>query len=237
MEPRAQQRARSQGFGRREMIRGSAGLAGAAWAAPTVVRTAVAGAVGSPPPTPPPPTPTVVYFEDFEDPHGPEWSSAARTQDGQGRTFLGPFTTSEITLSLTGLPTHSKLRIEFDLFVLDSWDGNGHNFGGGTFLADVWRFTGPDGSVFDTTFSCTSPAFHNINVRQAYPQAYPGGDNPPGTGAAESANFYGNPSFEDSRYELLFEKPHAGTGAIFKFAGFGLDDESWGLDNVKVTAI
>ena len=93
--------------------------------------------------------------------------------------------------------------------------------------------------MLHTTFSNIS---HIEGYSQAYPDAYPGGDYPARTGAAEN-NTLGY-TFDDrpldSVYQLGFTFPHSAGSLVLNFSAFGLQelwDESWGLDNVEVSVI
>ena len=71
---------------------------------------------------------------------------------------------------------------------------------------------------------------------QAYPDAYPDGDHPAQTGAAE-INTLGYSFYGDSVYQLSFTFPHSESSLVLEFSASGLqnvEDESWGLDNVEV---
>jgi hypothetical protein len=175
-----------------------------------------------------------VYFNDFEGPVGPEWSDTNTDQTpitSQG--FLGRFSNDSVTLTLNSLPAHSIVRVAFDLFIIQSWDGNVDS--------DVWGLDvlgGPN--LINTTFSAVdcSPG------PQAFPDNFPGGINPAGTDAIET-NSLGYPpvgcppgEFMDTVYHLEFTFPHTDDSITFPFFGEGLQgvsDESWGLDNVAVS--
>ena len=104
----------------------------------------------------------------------PEWSNDARDVTPSGRVFLGQFLNQTVSLLLSGLPTHSQVTVSFDLFVIQSWDGNFPRAG-----PDIWDLTVAGGpTLLHTTFS-------NCRHNQAYPDTFPGGDNPAGTGASE----------------------------------------------------
>ena len=130
--------------------------------------------------------------------------------------------------------------------MINSWDGS-----------DVLRKRGPDGwsfavdgqSQLSTTFSnqpLPSPGAAN-NVQSFGGHGAPAGNYPAFTGAAEvntlGYKFYRG-SYQrlesmDSVYRFTYTVPHAGDSVRFDFRGFGLQglsDESWGLDNVRVTA-
>ena len=178
----------------------------------------------------------VVYSNDFEGAVGSEWSSTATDVTPVGaRRFLGQFGNNLVTLSLTNLPAHDTVTVSFDLFVIQSWDGNNATFG-----PDRWGFGYADNvqgingtALLDTNFSNTEEA----GQQQAYPDAFGSGlNNPGGTGSAES-NSLGYTFFGDSVYSLSFTFAHTDAAIYYGFVGAGLqalNDESWGLDNVRV---
>lgn len=170
----------------------------------------------------------VVYIEDFEGGVAGEWSMPATDTTPVGnRHFLGQFVNDNVSLSLDGLPTDGTARIRLDLYVINSWDGNEG--------PDLWSIAANGKQLFQTTFSNVD----EFNSWQAYPDTYPGGDNPAYTGAQEvdtlGYNYYGS-----SVYRLTFETPYSGSSLRFDFSASGLlwlSDESWGLDNVVVTLV
>jgi PEP-CTERM motif len=179
----------------------------------------------------------LVYFNDFEGIVGPEWSSVSTDLTPLGsRRFLGQFSNNTISLTLTGMPTHTEVALSFDVFLLLTWDGNNLIFG-----PDLWSVAVDNGpTLLQTTFS---NAFSSeVEFRQAYPDAYPGGDHPGLTGAAE-LDTLGYPDLSayaganDAVYRLSFTFPHVADSLRLTFSGTGLEglgDESWGLDTVQV---
>lgn len=168
------------------------------------------------------------YFNDFEGPVGSEWSSTSTAVTPIGaRRFLGRFHNENVSISLDGLPAHNMVTVSFDLFTNLSWDGNHTSYG-----PDVWRAEVRDGQVLlNTTFTT-----YDVN-RQAFPDPYPGGDNPAFTGASEvrtlGYTFGGTPV--DAVYRLSFAFTHENDSLILDFHGVGLtSDEDWGLDNFEV---
>jgi hypothetical protein len=142
-----------------------------------------------------------------------------------------------VILSLKNLGAHTRAGVSFDLYVLKSWDGNSRPYGPDQFMVRV-----AGGKVLlDTTFS------NNPKVREdgSY-QSYPGSrgavaSNPPQTGATAIGILGYNNFFKDSVYHLSFEFPHTESTLTLEFAsslfeGKGTADESWGLDNVVVSA-
>ena len=176
-----------------------------------------------------------VHVSSFEGEIGGEWSTKTTAVTSTGaRRFLGPFGNDDVRLGLSQLPPHSQTRITFDLYLKDSWDGNESVAIGGP---DRWSLVVEGGSpLIDTTFSLL-PDFCNC---QSYPDNYPEGNHPGGTGAVErntlGYSFQGRPM--NAVYHLSFTFPHIAEAAVFNFVGnrtsASAADESWGLDNVLV---
>jgi len=182
-----------------------------------------------------PGTACLVYSNDFEEPVGGEWSIQRRsiTPVG-GRRFLGEFGNQAVTLRLEGLRKHQTLRLSFDLLVIRSWDG----VTGAPIGPDIWGLELDAATIIRTTFSTTKGG-------QSYPGNYPGVEYPPRHEAKENNTLGYTFNFPgigvrpvDSVYALEFEVQHSGETAAFQFYAQGLqgiEDESWGLDNVSVS--
>jgi hypothetical protein len=178
-----------------------------------------------------------LYFNDFEDIVGAEWSSGKTdvTPSARARGFLGQFGDETVTLTLSDLSAHTQATVSFDLFILRSWDGNNQIHG-----PDIWQLKVDEGpTLLHTTFANVPPDIKDFN--QAYPDDYPGGDYLPYTGAAEikTLGYTEIPSpAPDSVYRLNYTFAHTENILRLDFSGQGLQgiqDESWGLDNVNVT--
>jgi hypothetical protein len=174
---------------------------------------------------------SVIYSNNFETFVGSEWSSTLTDiTPTDSRAFLGQFAGDDaVSLLLNNLPAHNSVTVSFDLYVIQSWDGVGPDYG-----PDVWQLSVNGGPVLlNTTFSNTGEDGH----QQSYPGSYSGGALYDAyTGAAE-INTLGYGFYGDSVYKLSFTFKHANNLLKLNFAGFGLqdvDDESWGLDNVSV---
>ena len=177
------------------------------------------------------------YFNDFESIVGAEWSNGKTdvTPAARPRGFLGQFGDENVKLTLSDLPTHTQATVSFDLFILRSWDGNNQIHG-----PDVCELKVNEGpTLLHTTFANVPPDIKDFN--QAYPGDYPGGDYLPYTGAAEikTLGYTEIPSpAPDSVYRLSYTFAHTESILRLDFSGQGLQgiqDESWGLDNVNVT--
>jgi hypothetical protein len=143
-----------------------------------------------------------------------------------------PFARVEQTVSLTlkDLPAHRRLTIEFDLYVLKSWDGDNANYG-----PDRWKLSVAGGEVLlDTTFSNN----HKTGTYDLSLQGYPAAGSAAQKGAT-AVNTLGYRFFGDAVYHLTFTFKHSERGVQFDFSsslfeGKGIEDESWGLDNVRI---
>jgi hypothetical protein len=179
-----------------------------------------------------------VYFNNFETAVGAEWSSTSgplgidRTPIG-ARGFLGRLDTSAtlglnnetVTLSFGGLAAHTTATVSFQLFIIQSWDGN--NAPG----PDIWQ-AGHSGSLVNlqnTTFGIAQSP-------QCYPSNCPAA-NAARTGDDEPDNSLGYPFFGDSVYNLTYTFAHTSPTFLLQFLASGLQaltDESWGIDNLLV---
>lgn len=175
----------------------------------------------------------------------PEWSDNEFSVTPVGsRRFLGEFGDRTVTLTLTGLPAHARIRLSFDILALKTWGGIGpsasNNTGPDRFVLSLAN--GP--TLLDTTFS-NGGSNYPYN-RQNYPAASDSGvDYPAFSGASEHGTLgyaaYGVAGL-DSVYSLSFTLPHTSPSVSFQFRTFNIDqgiqaDESWGLDNVVVSVL
>jgi hypothetical protein len=172
----------------------------------------------------------VVYENDFNGAVGTEWSRQNVTQSpGQpSQRFLGLFQLGSVVLSLSNVPTHTSVTIEFDFHTIHDWEGNAPPSTGGT---DIMSFLVDGQSLLRTTFS-TKPGFP-----QAYPGTYPNASNSPMTGAAAIGSLgYPNGTGHrgDATYRLSFSLPHTTSGIQFTIRK-DTEGESWGIDNIRVT--
>src|SRR5262249_13469479 len=79
-----------------------------------------------------------IYMQDFASAVGSEWSNTSEAISN-GEHFLGAsangFGNGTVGLSLNNLAAHGGISVTFDLYIIQSWDGNGPAGGG----ADNWR--------------------------------------------------------------------------------------------------
>ena len=190
------------------------------------------------------------YCNDFSCYIGSEWSSTggpltiSTTPSGEkflGRDPLYGLQNEIVSLAFTDLPMNMILDVSFDLYIINSWDGNNTTGYG----PDYWSFgVAGEQELLYTTFS--SAGEYDPDWSQSYPDNY-FADNPGRTGAAENntLGYLEHSDWEynwDSIYKLNFIVPYTGNSVTLEFAAFNLQeysfsDESWGLDNVSVAVI
>ncbi len=171
---------------------------------------------------------------DFESGANADWNnSTIGTTPTGGRKYLGEFSNADIRLNLKGLPTHCRFLVEFDLFIMKSWDGNSSSSG-----PDIWSMgiIGNVSPIINTTFGISG-------TYQDYPGSFVSANlntgKSPRYGASEPNNSLGV-SGSDNVYHIVAEGLHSGNTAQLYFlttALQGAGDESWGLDNVVVSAL
>ncbi len=146
----------------------------------------------------------------------------------------------------------STYSLDFDLYIIGSWDGQGKQAQSGAFGQDIWRLgircdLSPELGVnlLTTDFS------NQLTVQQSYPKAASQkGGKKAGTDsyAQDALGFRADPavhtpqfrSFGDTQYHMSFSGTNpcgAGEQMVFAFtvpdAGLQSNrDESWGVDNV-----
>ena len=177
-------------------------------------------------------TTDLLYSNDFNGTVGSEWSTPTISVSPSGQPFLGQMTSQGNTLTLVNMPDHTNLILEFDLILIDSWNGNG---GQGTASPpDLMTFQVAGGAVLKRTTFSNKP-----EDEQAFPGDHPGGVNPAGTGAV-AINSLGFPpdddAFGDSLYRISLPFSHSSLSIGLQFGAQQTSgqNERWGLDNVRV---
>jgi hypothetical protein len=148
-----------------------------------------------------------------------------------GGSFLRSPTGNVITLTLTGLPPHTAINLDFLFAAIDSLDGTGTYPQG-----DFFRVTLDGAQLFRESFANATP-----NQIQSYSP-------PTGGTLARHVNlgFTGPGSYyTDSAYDMTLEPAfhhltHSAATATFTFQIEGpgiqsLGDESWAMDNLRVS--
>lgn len=183
-----------------------------------------------------------LYFNSFEDgPLGPEWSSASRLEawTPQFTRFNGRYSNGSTTLTLAqpvvnfpngrsgssgggggggGGEWYIEYTLRFDFFAIDSWDGSA------TVLGPDWFKVSVNGAtLFRETF--TNHAGHAQTA-------------PPPTVGPTQLGF--DDRWNDSIYRSITRtfRVEPGVPIVITWADEGLqgmNDESWGIDNVGVS--
>lgn len=147
-----------------------------------------------------------------------------------GGNFLRSRTANVVTISLTGLPAHTSISLDFLFAAIDSLDGTG-TYPSGDFLKVEL-----DGQqIFRESFA---------NALAEQIQSYvppPSGELARRVDLGFTQGFY----YLDSAYDMSVEPrfhgiPHTGSTATFTFVIEGegiqdMNDESWAFDRVRVT--
>lgn len=142
---------------------------------------------------------------------------------------------SSANLTIGGLQPNSTVTLTFNLYGIQSLDGNSTIPGTGP---DGFRLTADNTELLNNTFSNGNP------LTAGFGQSFgcPGGNCAPATGAS-AINTLGytfpNQSIGDSTYNLTFTTTADAAGAVmFSFLASNLQppgDESFGLDNIVVS--
>ncbi len=166
---------------------------------------------------------SLYYEEDGESGLGAEWNTSSIVNHN-GSNLLGSFGNTSIQLSLNNLPPHNDIRVEFDLFISDSWDGN-HSPG-----PDYWNLDVDGNQIIRTTFT------NHTTQDQSFPSDYYA-SYPLWTNASQNGlnGFFG--CCNSSIYAISRDIIHNSSNINISFSADNLqilNDESWGIDNIKV---
>lgn len=179
----------------------------------------------------------LIYSNDFSVGAGSEWSNPT-TAVANGEHFLGAsasgFGNGSNILTLSGLPAHTDVTVNFDLYIIQTWDGNGPQGGG----PDNWQLTANGVNLLFTNFA---------NYTQGNTQTYPnqltpfgsGGAFAPRTDAFDNGHLgFGTGDGGDATYRFTITYADTSPNIAFAFTSFqnqAPGDEGWGLDNVRVS--
>jgi hypothetical protein len=147
-----------------------------------------------------------------------------------GGGFLRVDTRDTTMLTLTGLPPHTQIDIDFLFAAIDSWDGSSSGFPSG----DFFLVTVDGATIFNESFENSNAGFAQTYVP------------PPGVQLARKVplGFSDGGFFNDSAYDMSREPrfhgiPHTASTLTVTFSGGGVGfqgggDESWAIDNLRV---
>jgi len=186
--------------------------------------------------------PTVsVYQSRFENGADKHWSVDKVARGGL--PFLGELHTGEAVLTLRELPEHQRLRLQCDLLILRSWDGDVQGDG-----PDTLAITLDDGrKLLSASFSNNSGMFGagGGQFGQSFPDGIGLARNAPATGSVKQ-NEDLVAALPNAVYRLDFTFPHDAKDARISFRAKlqeileenrNAANEAWGLANVRVEAL
>jgi len=151
-----------------------------------------------------------------------------RNDTGGDTNNPGATPQTRTTLTLTDLPPHTSIDLNFLLAVIDSWDNDTTTSG-----EDFFHVTVDGVTVFRENFA-------NVQATQGYAAPNPA---VPLTGTHPFTDLGWNPARGDSAYDLGLDPrldaiPHSGDTLVIEFFADGAfqggNDESWAIDNVEV---
>lgn len=192
------------------------------------------------------PKKTVVYQNDFENDHSSNfkfYNISGKIDSGfvnsfHGSHVLGRFNNTLVQLHLDSLPEHNTIKIEFDLYIHDQWDGDYSPPGAGG-VPDVWQMMLDGYQIYLTTFS-------NTSHKQSFPDNFnPSGSvNPPHSNAwalLPGVCALGNREDGTSHYKIEYITAHTSSSLLLSCNDAlqpynSLCLKSWSLDNIRISA-
>ena len=184
-----------------------------------------------------------VYSNDFES------KDLANTEgvvinNYNGSNVAGYYNDDQFSVSLNALPSHDYVKISFDLYIHNYWDGN--STGNMVVITgpDIWSMKVDDSFIIQTTFSNTV-----CNViyclQQSYPNNYPFQNNPQsGAYNTNLPGLCGNGGIT-TLYKIEKLVKHSKASLLLTFGDLlkqsnvtdKLCDEAWSLDNLKISTV
>lgn len=189
---------------------------------------------------------TEVYHNDFESGDLSKITSGT-IEVYNGSHVLGRYNKGGFIVNLSNLPKHDAIKISFDLYIHDSWDGNA-TYADGGFGPDFWKMLVDGQTVINTTFSNYNCPAGLFCQPQSYPQNYPSTNN-----SKEGAYRTDLPAVctqqtdfkATSQYKIQKTITHSGSSfklecmdqLIDKFDQDQKCSESWSVDNLVIKAV
>jgi gliding motility-associated-like protein len=172
------------------------------------------------------------YFQSFQAIPSvfPDWNRTNAILYNASRV-LGPFGNDSVTFNLLSLPQHDSIRVTFDLYIHDTWEGNCSVVG-----QDRFRFKNGNTNVLSTTFSNTPSCTQNYNGTAT--------GSFPATSGAASTNLPRRCDINGltTRYTITRSFRHTTADLNLSWVAeltdsvdnTNLCNESWTLDNVNI---
>ena len=180
---------------------------------------------------------SIVYQNNFDAGGTAGWSTSTTDVTPSGRRFLGQFNNGGSALALSGLTIGETLRLEFDFYAINTWDGNHPLWGPDMFRVAV--VGGPE--LLNATF-----AVGEVGIADGT-QSYPGTESSgtfPGRFMATENNTLGymylGTFARDAVWHMILDTPVTDSAMSISFEGSGLQpifDESWGIDTFTASLV
>lgn len=186
---------------------------------------------------------TSSYSNNFETSIGSAWTFPANVdnntptiQSYDGKNVMGYLTKQKAVYTQTGIGAHQFIKVEFDLYIHDSWDGNATDVISGSLIGqDIWKMDIDGNNQINTTFS-------NFPYRtQAYPGNIPAiNTNATGsvTTSLPTACNHNSGATGTTLYHISKTIAHTGSSLVVELEALGLEslcNESWSIDNFEVS--
>jgi hypothetical protein len=185
-----------------------------------------------------------VFSTDFDSTLAPEISPGTATLTGVqgyaglgasgnqfGGSFLRTIPANTITLTLSNLPQHDSLSVAFLFAAIDSLDGTGTFPSGDFFVVSVDGVT-----IFNESFANATPS----QIQSYVPPAGVTLARHQDLGFSGPGGFYTDSAYDMGADPILSNIPHTASSVTITFLMQGpgnqsLDDESWAIDNLRVS--
>jgi hypothetical protein len=196
----------------------------------------------------------LVYFNNFEQESRLEGAAQNKgyltstygpniTTEYNHSTVLGRFGTGGVLINLEQLPAHDYIRIEFDLYIHDSWEGNGLRGNG----EDVFILNLDETTLYFSSIINTKCLDKNCTEKQSFPAIIRAGVNPENAFVTDpslpGACYWSGDKGGTKKIRITELYPHSNIistikiGADIKDAGDDLCFKSWSVDNIMITTL
>jgi hypothetical protein len=188
---------------------------------------------------------TEVYSNDFETDNLSDISMGF-IETYNNTKVLGRYNSGGFDLKLNNLPDHKLVQITFDLYIHDSWEGNGMNTFNGP---DIWKMIIDDNLYINTTFSNAPCIGGNFCPPQSFPLNYPNSSQNPKWGSTAqnlpAACINEGAPTGTTKYIITKTIEHNRTSLLLQCRDQLVEnsttdnrcDESWSVDNIRVKVI
>ena len=193
---------------------------------------------------------TVIYEDDFESsptaviPPENGFIQGGIIGEYEGTNVMGRYGRGGFFINIFELPEHDQVRITFDLYIHDGWEGNRPSVNGGE---DVFIMNLGNSTLYFSSIINTKCLGNTCDGVQSFPNIIGGRNNPENAGVAETGLpgvcLFANEVGGTKRIRIDRVHPHSANslvlqiGADIKNAGDDLCNKSWSVDNIKITSI